>query len=166
MIYNCKVWGHVKKKDIPDNKRLIGCKWVFKKKNNGVYMACFCAIGYTQFPGIDHGYAFVPVVGESTFRLVLVIGLYNSWIMEIVDVETAFLYGDLDEKICMSIQEGMDIFMDKEFGKDEALQLVQAMFGLVQTARQFLMKLRDIMVEKWALLSAYPTNAYYLGKTS
>ena len=148
MIYNRKVWRHVKKKDIPDNKRLIGCKWVFKKKNNGVYRARLCAIGYTQIPGIDHGYAFAPVVGESTFRLVLVIGLYNGWIMEIVDVETAFLYGDLEEEIFMSIPEGMSIFLQKEFGKDEALQLVQAMYGLVQAARQFFKKLRDTMVEK------------------
>jgi len=78
MIYNQKVWRHVKNKDIPDNKSLIGCKWVFKKKNNGVYRVRLCAIGYTQIPGIDHEYAFAPVVGESTFRLVLAIGLYNG----------------------------------------------------------------------------------------
>jgi len=48
----------------------------------------------------------------------------------------------------MSIPEGMDIFMECEFGKDGALQLVQAMYGLVQAARQFFKKLRDTMVEK------------------
>jgi len=45
MINNRKVWRHVKKNEIPDNKRLFGCKWVFKKKNNGVYRALLCAIG-------------------------------------------------------------------------------------------------------------------------
>jgi len=66
--------------------------------------------------------------------------------MEIVEVETAFLYGDLDEKIFMSIPEGMDIFMETEFGKEEALQLLQAMYGLVQAARQFFKKLRDLLM--------------------
>jgi len=88
MIYKRKVWLRVKKSTIPENRRLIGCKWVFKKKGNGVYRARLCAIGYTQVPRIDHGFAFAPVVGENTFRLVLVIGLFNGWIMEIVDVES------------------------------------------------------------------------------
>ena len=146
MIYHRKVWRNIKKKDIPSNRRLIGCKWVFKKKGNEVYRARLCAIGYTQIPGIDHGYAFAPVVGETTFRLVLVIGLFNGWIMEIVDVETAFLYGDLDEEIFMTIPEGMDIFMGRSYKSDDALRLAQAMYGLVQAARQFFKKLRDTMV--------------------
>ena len=146
MIYKRKVWRHVKKSTIPNNRRLIGCKWVFKKKGNGVYRARLCAIGYTQVPGIDHGFAFAPVVGETTFRLVLVIGLFNGWIMEIVDVETAFLYGDLEEEIFMRIPEGMDLFTGKSYEADEALLLQQAMYGLVQAARQFFKKLRDTMV--------------------
>ena len=113
MIYHRKVWRNVKKKDIPNDRRLIGCKWVFKKKGNGVYRARLCAIGYTQIAGIDHGYAFAPVIGETAFRLVLVIGLFNGWIMKIVDVKTAFLNGDLDKEIFMTVPEGMDIFMGK-----------------------------------------------------
>ena len=36
MIYKRKIWHHVNKSTIPDNHRLIDCKWVFKKKQNGV----------------------------------------------------------------------------------------------------------------------------------
>ena len=68
--------------------------------------------------------------------------------MEIVDVETAFLYGDLDEEIYMKIPEGLHLFTGEQYDVDDALVLVQAMYGLVQAARQFFKKLRDTLVEK------------------
>ena len=30
------VWRHVKRKDCPNDHRLVGCRWVFKVKRNGV----------------------------------------------------------------------------------------------------------------------------------
>jgi hypothetical protein len=45
-----KVWQKVKKNIIPHNKRLIGNKWVFKKKKDGKYRARLCALGYYQSP--------------------------------------------------------------------------------------------------------------------
>ena len=39
MVVARKVWKPVKKKIIPKDRRLIGCKWVFKKKKNGVFRA-------------------------------------------------------------------------------------------------------------------------------
>ena len=148
MIYKRKVWRHCKKSTIPKDRRLIDCKWVFKKKKNQVYRARLCAIGYSQIPGVDHEYNFAPVVTETTFRIVLVMALLNQWKMEIVDVETAFLYGDLEEEIYMKLPEGLDLFLEKKFDSDEALILVQAMYGLVQAARQFFKKLRDTMVKE------------------
>ena len=47
------VWRIVKKSEVPDGRRLIGHKWVFKKKKNGVYRARLVALGYNQVPGID-----------------------------------------------------------------------------------------------------------------
>ena len=34
-----KVWRETNVDEIPDDRRLIGSKWVFKKKRNGVYRA-------------------------------------------------------------------------------------------------------------------------------
>ena len=67
---------------------------------------------------------------------------------KIVDVETAFLYGDLEEEIYMKLPEGIGLFLEEKFDDDDALILVQAMYGLVQAARQFFKKLRDTMVKK------------------
>ena len=33
------VWRHVKRKDCPNDHRLVLCRWVFKVKRNGVYCA-------------------------------------------------------------------------------------------------------------------------------
>ena len=146
MVNSRKVWRNVKRNEIPQNRRVIGCKWVFKKKKNGIYRARLCAIGYSQIAGIDHEYAFAPVVSETTYRIMLVVGLHYRWVMEIVDVETAFLYGNLEEEIYMKIPEGLEYFTGEKYDVEDAVILVQAVYGLVQAARQFFKKLRDTLV--------------------
>ena len=94
-----EVWRKTNVKEIPEDRRLIGSKWVFKKKRNGVNRARLVGLGYSQISGVDHKDNFSPVVTDTTFRCVLIIALLNEWNMEVVDIETAFLYGVLDEEI-------------------------------------------------------------------
>ena len=61
--------------------------------------------------------------------------------MEIVDVATAFLYGDLVETIYMTIWEGLDRHVDQVFEDDDCVILDKSIYGLVQAARQFHKKL-------------------------
>ena len=49
----------------------------------------------------------------------------------IIDVETAFPYGDLDEEIYMYLPEGFTGF------EDECLLLLKLIYRLVQAARQW-----------------------------
>lgn len=51
---------------------------------------------------------------------------------KIVDVSTAFLYGNLEEDIYMECHEVHE--------KDEALHLLHLIYGLVQSARQYYLK--------------------------
>ena len=101
VIYNRKVWRYVRKSDIPKDLTIIGCTCFFKKKGNGIYRARLCTIGYSQILGVAHDFAFAPLITETTFRVFLVVELFYRWVMEIVDVETAFLYGDLEKEIYM-----------------------------------------------------------------
>jgi hypothetical protein len=59
------------------------------------------------------------------------------WKLEasIVDVETAFLHGELQEKIYMNIPEGMS------YDSKHCLLLTKTIYGLVQSAREFYEKL-------------------------
>ena len=65
------VWRHVKRNDCPNDHRLVGCKWVFKVKRNGVYHARLGAKGFSQIPGVDFTDNYSPVVNNVTFRVVV-----------------------------------------------------------------------------------------------
>ena len=73
------VWKVIKKKDIPEGRRLIGNKWVFKVKRNGTYRSRLVALGYTQIPGVDYTDNFSAVVHDVTFRMALTICCVWVW---------------------------------------------------------------------------------------
>jgi transposase InsO family protein len=81
-----KVWEVKKKHEIPSDRRLIGSKWVFKRKKNGVYRSRLCALGYSQIPGLDFTDNFAPVVNEITFRILIGASLIEGWNAEVIDV--------------------------------------------------------------------------------
>ena len=85
-----------------------------------MYRARLVGLGYSQIPGVDHKDNFLPVVSNTTFRCVMVLALMNNWEMEVVDIETAFLYGILEEEIFMKIPEGLNVYYNGcHFGEDK-----------------------------------------------
>ena len=70
-MINRGVWRKVDKVKIPENRRLIGNKWVFKIKRDGTYRARLAALGYSQIPGIDYTDNFAPVAHGVSFRIAL-----------------------------------------------------------------------------------------------
>ena len=57
--------------------------------------------------------------------------LYNpDWIAYIVDVETAFLYGEIDVDLYMEILEGLQYFEDVDPATD-CLKLKRTIYGTV-----------------------------------
>lgn len=141
------VWKKVKLKDIPKDRRLIGCRWVHKVKRNGVFRARLAALGYSQIPGLDYTENFAPVIQDITFRLLCLIMMLHGWIAEIVDIETAFLYGELEEEIFIKIPDGYETVVkeDKIDRNEDCFMLVRAIYGVVQADRQFYKKLSSIL---------------------
>ena len=90
------VWRKVGSTNIPSGRRLIGCHWVFKILQNGVYQARLVAKGFGQIPGLDFTDIFSPVVNDVTFRVVLTKMIIKKWDGKIVDIDTAFLNGELN----------------------------------------------------------------------
>ena len=70
--------------------------------NNDVYRARLVASRYHQIPGINHGDKFSPVINKTILRVVLILMMKENLKEEVVDVETAFLYGSLEEKNFMN----------------------------------------------------------------
>ena len=65
------VWRKTDRKKIPNNRRCIGNKWVFKIKRDGTYRTRLVALGYSQIPGVDYTDNFAPVAHDVSFRIAL-----------------------------------------------------------------------------------------------
>ena len=77
-------------------------------------------------------------------------GLLCGWDFEIIDIETAFLYRELDEEIYMKIPEGLSLFTrsDERNEKEDCVILDKSIYGLVQAAKQFHRKLVSVLTTK------------------
>ena len=133
-MMNRTVWKRMMRSHIPSGRRCVKCKWVFKIKRNGVYRSRLVACGYSQVPGVDFKESFAPVVNDVTFRIMLVAMIVWQLKAKIIDVETAFLHGDLEEEIYMDIPEGLEFFDGDVDKLNECLLLLQTIYGLVQSA--------------------------------
>jgi Reverse transcriptase (RNA-dependent DNA polymerase) len=82
------------------NKKVVGCKWVFKKKDDaeGVrYKVRLAAKGYSQVEGVDFNEVFSPVVKHTSIRVLLSLMAMKNYELKQLDVKTAFLHCDLEE---------------------------------------------------------------------
>ncbi|GJV73226.1 putative RNA-directed DNA polymerase [Tanacetum coccineum] len=92
--------------------------WVVDK-----FKARYVAKGYNQKEGIDYEEKFSPVVKIVNVRCILSLAVFNSWLVYQLDVNNAFLYGDLVEDVYMSLPEGY-------FSKDDKRVCKLVKFGL------------------------------------
>jgi hypothetical protein len=78
---------------------------------------------------------FAPVIDGTSFRIV--VSLIQKWDCKAfaLDVETAFLHGELEEEIFMRLPEGYD--PTEKRGDKRVLRLKKSIYGLVQAARQW-----------------------------
>ncbi|GKD73916.1 putative ribonuclease H-like domain-containing protein, partial [Tanacetum coccineum] len=96
-----KVWTLV---HLPNGKRAIGTKWVYKNKKNerGIVInnkARLVAQGYTQEEGIDCDEVFAPAARIEAIRLFLANASFKDFMVYQMDVKSAFLYGKIEEEV-------------------------------------------------------------------
>ena len=140
------VWREVNKWERNANKRLVGGKWVFKIKRNGVYRARLVAKGFSRISGEDFTEDFSPVINDVTFRIILTRMVIEGLGSKVVDIDNAFLNGDLNHEIFMKIPEGYKECI-QDYDEDKAFKLDKAIYGLLQAARQFWKKLTSKLKE-------------------
>ena len=127
-MINRGVWREIDKVKIPENRRLIGNKWVFKIKRDGTYRARLVALGYSQSPGVDYTDNFAPVAHDVSFRIALTRMMVEKLDSLVMDVETAFLYGDIEEIFMKSPVRMEEI--DPGSSPEDCYQLKKGIYGL------------------------------------
>ena len=101
-----------------------------------MYRARLVALGYSQIPGVDYTDNFAPVAHNVSFRIALARMMVEKLDSLVLDVETAFLYGEIDEEIFMKSPVGMEE-IDPGSSPEDSYQLLRGIYGLCQAARQF-----------------------------
>ncbi|GJR28421.1 putative RNA-directed DNA polymerase [Tanacetum coccineum] len=133
--------------ELPVGRKPIGNKWVWKVKYKSTgdverFKARLVAKGYNQKEGIDYDETFSPVVKIVTVRCILSLAVFNNWSVYQLDINNAFMYGDMEEDVYMSLPEGY-------FAKDDkrVCKLVKSLYGLKQAPRKWNEKLTSVLLE-------------------
>ena len=92
--------------DLPPDYNPISCKWIFKKKKkvDGTierFKTRLVAKGFTQKEGLDYFDTYAHVARIATIRVLIALTSIYHFEIHQMDVKTAILNGELDEKIYM-----------------------------------------------------------------
>ena len=110
-----KVYMVKPRSELPANRQYVKSKWVFKIKCDGRFRARLLACSFSK----NHIYLILAMV-------------YFHLSGKIVDIKTAFLHGEPEEKIFMECPPGMP-----GVTKDHIFLLLVCIYGLVQAAKLY-----------------------------
>lgn len=116
-----KKYGTWTKAELPEGKKPIETKWVFRTKQDGIKKARLVAKGYQEEIMYN---TYAPVARMATIRSLLSHALQNEWLIRQLDIPTAFLNGELQDETYITTPEGVE-----ERG---ILKLNKALYGLQQ----------------------------------
>ncbi|CAA7055236.1 unnamed protein product [Microthlaspi erraticum] len=128
-----KSWSLVPR---PPNVNIVSSIWLYTHKHDADgaltrHKSRLVANGKSQEAGVDFKETFSPVVKPATIRTVLNIGVARNWPIHQLDVQNAFLHGELEETVYMHQPPG---FVDKRF-PHHVCKLQRPIYGLKQSPR-------------------------------
>jgi hypothetical protein len=132
---------------LPKDKKVIGCKWVYKVKHNvdgsvSKYKARLVAKGYAQTYGIDYEETYSPVAKMTTVRAIIAMAATKGWSLHEMDVKNVFLHGNLWEEVYMEQPQG---YVDQT-RPNLVCRLKKTLYGLKQAPRAWSDKIGQYLV--------------------
>jgi hypothetical protein len=123
---------------LPPGRRAVSGKWCYKAKTdaNGTVVrrkSRYVARGFTQQPGVDFDETFSPVVSLTSLRILLAIATHLDMEVKQMDVDSAYLYGKLEEELFLEQPEGFVEVGPR--GERLVCKLNKAIYGLKQAGR-------------------------------
>ena len=124
------------------NMNVVECKWVYKLKRDHTgaivrYKAHLVAKGFYQQQGLDYHETFSQVVKSTTIRVVLSLAVTHNWPLRQLDVQNAFLHGNLTETVYLQQPPG---FVDPT-KPNHVCVLLKSLYGLKQAPRAWFQRL-------------------------
>jgi hypothetical protein len=151
---------------LPKGRKSVGCKWVFRTKKDALgdvirHKARLVAKGFSQVAGVDFLETFAPVAKFNTIRCILALGAALDLEIHQMDVQTAFLNGELEEDIYMSQPHG---FEEKDF-EHLVCKLKKSLYGLKQSPRAWYQRI-DSFFTKEGFTRSEADHSLYIKQTS
>jgi Reverse transcriptase (RNA-dependent DNA polymerase) len=130
------VWEVVLMSTMPGGRMVVGNRRVLTETDYGNQRSRTVSQGFSQVPGKDFTHSHAPVMTDLAFCLALIIRVLMKLCAGQYDIETAFLYTELDEKIYRRIPEGCVRHMLEERNRTidpstYVLLLKKAIYGLL-----------------------------------
>ncbi|GKE67615.1 retrovirus-related pol polyprotein from transposon TNT 1-94 [Tanacetum coccineum] len=147
MMIKMLVWTLV---DLPNGKRPIGTKWVYKNKKDEREIvirnkARLVAQGYTQEERINYDEVFTPVVRIEAIRLFLAYVSFKDFVVYQMEVKSVFLYGKIEEEVYVRQPPG---FEDPDF-PDRVYKVKKGSLWTVSSSQSLVYNLVNLFVRQW-----------------
>jgi len=150
---------------LPPGRQPIDCKWIFKRKlrpDGSVdrYKARLVAKEYSQQFGVDYDQTFAPVAKFTSIRAILSIAAILDLEIHQMDVKCAFLNGDLEEELYMTVPEGVKTPTEGRF-----CRLQRSLYGLKQSPRCWYARIDTFLTRDQGFMCLESDHAIYVRKT-
>jgi hypothetical protein len=156
--------------EVKNDMHIVGCRWLlkFKRDENGniiKFKARLVVQGFTQRDGIDYDSSkiYAPVVKIKTFRFMLSYVCINDYELVQMDVVTAFLNANMDDKykVYMKQPEGY------EDGTNRVCLLKKALYGTKQAPYNWYTMISQFLFSiKWEPTKSDPCLFYKHSKNN
>ena len=124
---------------IPKGRNVVGGRWVYAVKpgpdNTETFKARYVAKGFLQVKDVDYQETFSPTAKVTSIRMLMQLAAQESFIIEQMDVKSAYLNAEIDCELYIEQPMGFEVFFKS--GEKLVCRLNKSLYGLKQSGRNW-----------------------------